>query len=536
MPITVIVFHARDAPGSPGDTTMQCHLLAPTEWTANSLEEILGRTVEVGPRSTVEVTHLDTFDWRVFRAGAALSLETEGSRRTLQWIPEALASSIVIPVARDVRLVGDLPDGLLKSTLEPVVGIRALLPMGAHHVARWSLRVVDARGDALTRFVLERSTALDGSNTPAGEPITVVRVIDQPGHETAFAEVVEKLRSAGACEVSADQELAAAAAALGRSPGDYSSKLTFSLEPDQRADEALRAILDHLLATLRANVDGVLADLDTEFLHDLRVAMRRARSALAQLKGVLEENATAALKDELEWLGSVTNPCRDLDVCLLEIDEFRLHLGKAAGDLDPLQRMLERDRRRALGMVRRALRSARFSRLIDNWEDLASSPPESGKELPNAARPIVDVASERISKAYRRMVKRGSKLGDEPPPEALHRMRIDGKKLRYLLEFFVSLYEPRTVTQLVKELKKLQDILGGFNDVTVQQARLVEVARELMASGEARAGNLLAMERFAAAMTQRQEEVYQGFAAAFTEFASRRSRRRYDSLFLGGES
>jgi CHAD domain-containing protein len=304
-----------------------------------------------------------------------------------------------------------------------------------------------------------------------------------------------------------------------------------ALDREQRAEEAARRILGHLLAALCTRVDGVLADADTEYLHDLRVAARRTRSALAQLKGVLDGDEANAVGNELKWLGSVTSPCRDIDVFLLEMDAFRGQLGTAAGDLAPLRRMLVRDRRKALGRVRRALSSARFARLIDTWDRLVSTAPEPGPERPNATRPIVDVAGERILKAYRRMVNRGTCVSDDAPPEMLHRLRIDGKKLRYLLEFFASLYEPGTVNRLVKQLKQLQDILGGFNDMTVQQARLVEFARELAGSGEAGPETLVAMGRLGAAMARRQDELYQRFAGAFASFASPRSRRRYESLF-----
>jgi CHAD domain-containing protein len=133
------------------------------------------------------------------------------------------------------------------------------------------------------------------------------------------------------------------------------------------------------------------------------------------------------------------------------------------------------------------------------------------------------------------MVARGSNLSDGPSPEILHRIRIDGKKLRYLLEFFASLHDPKTITTLVRELKQLQDILGGFNDMTVQQARLVAFAEELMASEETRAETLLAMGRLEAAMGRRQDELYRGFAKAFAAFASPNSQQRYESLFPGVE-
>jgi len=129
------------------------------------------------------------------------------------------------------------------------------------------------------------------------------------------------------------------------------------------------------------------------------------------------------------------------------------------------------------------------------------------------------------------MIKRGSKMGDEPTPEELHRLRIDGKKRRYLLEFFASLYDAKAIGRLVKELKQLQDILGGFNDMTVQQARLLEFAEELMASGEAGAETLLVMGRLAGAMARRQDDSYHGFSNAFAGFASPRSQQRYRRLF-----
>jgi CHAD domain-containing protein len=509
----------------------QIRFLAPTEWTANSLEEILGRNLEVGQRSTLEVAHLDTFDWRIFRAGAALTLETEGSRRTLHWHPDDSAACHVLPVEGELRGAADLPDGFLKSTLEPILDIRALMSVGARQVARRHMRIVDEGGNTVLHLDLERSTVVDRSGTPMGEPTTSVRAIAGTGHESVYEEVVEQLRSAGASVAPTDHELARAAAAIGRAPGDYNSKINIALEPDESTRKALRAIFAQLLATLRANVEGVLADTDTEFLHDLRVATRRARAALSETQGVLDRDATAALRKELKWLGQVTNPCRDLDVYLLELDDFRKQLGSAASDLDPLQRMLERDRRDALRGVQRALRSARFSRLVDEWHDLVSSTPESAQEPPDSARSVHEVAGKRISEAYRKIVERGVKLGDDPPPEMLHRLRIDGKKLRYLLEFFASVYDAKIIGRLVKELKQLQDILGGYNDMTVQQARLFEFANELMASSDAKAETLLAMGRLAAAMTQRQEELYRGFADAFAAFASPRSRRRYESLF-----
>ncbi len=117
------------------------------------------------------------------------------------------------------------------------------------------------------------------------------------------------------------------------------------------------------------------------------------------------------------------------------------------------------------------------------------------------------------------MVKRGVQLSDPPPAEDLHRLRIDAKKLRYLLEFFGGLWPKKATSRLVKELKQFQDILGGSNDMAVQQRHLAAFAETLMAEGSTRAGTVFAMGRLADTMAERQETYAEAFAERFELFA-----------------
>jgi CHAD domain-containing protein len=310
----------------------------------------------------------------------------------------------------------------------------------------------------------------------------------------------------------------------------------YRLTPNQRCDEALRSILLQLLATLRANVDGVINDLDVEFLHDLRVAGRRTRSALAQIRGVLPQNSVDSFNTEFKWLGSVTGPCRDLDVFLLEMDSYRQRLGASSSHLEPLQRLIEQSRQEAYHQVRVGLQSRRFHRLVETWQDFLTAPSTADPSPRNADLPVAELAGNRILKAYRRTVKRGLKLGQCPPSEAMHRIRIDAKKLRYLLEFFASLYPKNEIDGLVKELKRFQDILGGFNDMQVQGARLAEFAQRLSEEGDTPAETRPALDRLAAEMGRRQEAYRHAFSSRFTGFADRSSRTRYEELFGAGTS
>jgi len=251
-------------------------------------------------------------------------------------------------------------------------------------------------------------------------------------------------------------------------------KRPYDLTASDPADESVRRILRHLCAPLQSNIDGVFEDADIEFLHDLRVSVRRTRTALSQTKGVLPSSAMDSFPPEFKWLGTVTGPCRDLDVFLLAMESFRLRLGIDDGALGPLRNFLREKRRLEHGLVRAALQSERFQRLVEDWGRFLETCAEEEIRPPLASTPIIEVAGPRILKAYRRMRKRGVGIDVDPPAALLHRLRIDGKRLRYLLEFFSDLFPRPTVTRFIRELKQLQDILGDFNDTGVQLALIRE--------------------------------------------------------------
>ena len=117
----------------------------------------------------------------------------------------------------------------------------------------------------------------------------------------------------------------------------------FGMHADQAADLAVAdALLGHL-TTMEATVDGITADLDTEFLHDFRVAVRRTRSVLKLLGDVLPDGVAARMAVEFRWLGDATTPTRDLDVYLLGFDELAASVSRPH-DLQPFADHLRRRR------------------------------------------------------------------------------------------------------------------------------------------------------------------------------------------------
>jgi CHAD domain-containing protein len=305
---------------------------------------------------------------------------------------------------------------------------------------------------------------------------------------------------------------------------------SYDLAPDDRADASVLAIVRHLFSAILANVDGVVADAGVEFVHDLRVADRRTRTALSQLKGVLPASVVDLLSPEFKWLGDVTGPCRDLDVFLLALNSERLRSEMADGVLSPLGNFLREKRRREHSLVCAALQSERFQRLVENWNRFLETGAEKETRPPLSSSPIFEVAGRRILEAFRRMSKRGTGIDIDPPAALLHRLRIDGKKLRYLLEFFSDLYPETTIERFLSELKQLQDILGGFNDTQVQLALIEEFKDQGTASAEA----LAATDRLAETITERQRGLRAEFAERFVLFTSGESRNLYQRTFKAG--
>jgi len=301
----------------------------------------------------------------------------------------------------------------------------------------------------------------------------------------------------------------------------------YDLTPDDRADESVRTILYRLFGELRSNVAGVLENEDVEFLHDFRVANRRTRSALSQARDVLPSPVIDTFPPEFKWLGTVTGPRRDLDVFLRAMAGHQHRPGTDGSALASLGNFLREKRRLEHDLVRTALQSERYQSLVEEWGRFLETGAESGTGPPLASSPIIELAGPRILRAYRRMWKRGAGIGIKPPATLLHRLRIDGKKLRYLLEFFTELYSAATISRFIGELKKLQDILGDFNDTGVQLALIGEFKDQDIASPEAFAASSLLAEM----ITQRQCELRVEFAEHFENFASEDNRKLYKKTF-----
>jgi CHAD domain-containing protein len=476
----------------------------------------------------------DSFDWRLRGEGLSLVLVRVGNQR--RWELRS-ADGAVLSVSSAGGLparLEDLPSGPLVESLAEALPPRALLARAAveARVRRW--RLLDAEGKTVVRLVEEDGVAArpeDGRGAvrhglPRRVLLQPLKGYDDVGDRVAF-ELESRL---GATRVAACP-CAAAYRATGVVPGSYSSKIRVPLIPALTAAEAAHRIFLHLLDTLEANVAGTRADLDPEFLHDLRVAVRRTRSALSQIKRVLPDERVAPFREGFNWLGQVTGPKRDLDVFLLQFPDYREGVpGDLRADLEPFRQFLLEELAREGAALARRLASPHFHALVRDWRAFLEAPPELDA-APNAARPVKDVADARIWRLFRRIVAAGREMGEAPAPEQLHELRKDCKKLRYLMEFFASLYPAEALDPMVRALKGLLDILGEHQDLAVQAQHLEGFAERMAAQGRAPARTLLALGALVGRLMERRDEVRAEYAAAFAALAGAENRAAYRALF-----
>jgi CHAD domain-containing protein len=474
--------------------------------------------------------YFDTFEWQLHKKGLVL-VQTDGKLNveTLDGEIKAQAAAVQPP-----RFGDDLPEGSLKDLVAPLTGIRALLEQANVAVATRRFRLLNDDEKTVARLAV-REFDFD---PVAGTEQSILEVVLLPvrGYRKPLKAATATLQETGLTPADSEPLYPGLLERFGRRPGAYSAKPNYGLTPDMRADAAVKIILHALYGVMRANEAGIQADWDTEFLHDYRTAVRRTRSALSQIKGVFPAETQKYYHEGFRKLGQLTNELRDMDVYLLSRQDYRAMLpADLQPDIDPMFDFLEAKRRRALDRVVAGLQTDEYKQFIHEWAAfLVAAVPEE-PSLAKAAQPISQVAGRRLLKRYRKLIDEGNKILETRDDKLMHALRIDGKKLRYLLEFFADILPPAESKALIKQLKRLQDNLGEFNDLTVQQAYLLHIAEELPLDKPVIRHTLVAIGILIEKLAQRQEEVRAEFAEIFAGFASPANQRVFARLLAATE-
>ena len=463
-------------------------------------------------------TVLDTFDDRVRRAGGCLTRSGANGATIMAWQPRG-GGRVTVRPRQPVSFAWDLPDGPLQRALAPVIGVRRLLAQAEAEKQGSLLEILDDEGKTVARLRIESGRARLPMSSSAWHPLpTTLTLIGLRGYEEAFARIVPVIESRPGvepCPAGATHAILRRVGVPER--GDISTPRV-DLAPTVRADVGARQIHRALLAILVVNEPGVRASLDTEFLHDFRVAVRRTRALLGQIKQVFLPEIAQHFSTEFSWIGRLTGPPRDLDVLVLALRER--HMAFAADDMELLLAFLDKVQQHEHASLVRALDSERYRRLLSEWHSFLDRPGLSTREAPSAGLPLADLVSRRAWRLSRRIASSAATVDDQTPAERLHEVRIDAKKLRYLVDATSQFFDPADMQCILAALKQVQRVLGDFNDAHVQEKRLIECGRAFGAAGGP-PGALMTLGRLA---EQRHERGRRLHAQAVEKLAGFRSR------------
>ncbi|WP_316860382.1 CHAD domain-containing protein [uncultured Cohaesibacter sp.] len=418
--------------------------------------------------------------------------------------------------------VHEMPQGPTRTALEELSASQMLLHLTRFRQASRHVALLDEAGQIALGL---RLIDVEGNDGGRGFIVSICEGDITDDRCVAFFNMLAELGSTH-CGMGAFYRTTKASSEFAANP-------EIKLTDENSAYEVALELMRRNLALARGHERGVIEDIDTESLHDYRIALRKIRSVLSLFKGVLGEDDVQMLKKRFSALMARTGGLRDLDVFLLERHMVRDLVPEAFRD--GLDEMFERvGNRREAEAVRLSdyLCSVGYLDEIKDLDRLLSGQPLLAKGK-NADLPARSFICSQIWKRYKALCKLGFETGLNEADEKLHALRIQCKKLRYLMVFVASGFPKSDYHHLVKPVKRLLDALGRFNDCAVQISYLEQFIKTLEAedgSGrrkEMQASIIVLID----ALQMRKERRRAKIAKRFRQFKHGEAQKEYRKAF-----
>jgi inorganic triphosphatase YgiF len=424
------------------------------------------------PTKKLVSVYYDTADWDLLRRKIALRVRRSGRSlpvMTLKWRPDAESLFSRGEIEHTLRSAApdlSLFDGEAGDNLRALVGEKPL-------VAKYETRVNRATR-LLKAGAAKVEAAFDEGEIVAGETRLALRELElelKSGPEADFYAFAARLAHTLPLRLDAVSKAERAShLALKTQPTPVKAKIA-ALPGDLNLDAAIAEIIlatrDHFLS----NWASLRESDDPESIHQMRVALRRLRAALAMFKRAVPCPEFEAFRERAKTLATAFGAPRDCDV-LRELVENGPSDKFPNGAFAPLYAALE---------LRRAEAYARARGLIESPEptlfalDLGGFVARRGwrntltaENLGGLTESVGVLATEALDRLHKRALKRGHKL-TSLPDEQRHECRIALKNLRYAAEFFAGPYDEDAASDFIRATSHLQNLLGAHNDVATAE-------------------------------------------------------------------
>lgn len=417
-------------------------------------------------------TYFDTSDRALEHSGISLRVRVADEQR-IQTVKADRRDSVVADRAEwEWPIKQDRPD------LGPVGQILAdrglpkhldLAPVFTTEVDR-TTRVLQLRGGTVVETAYDEGLIIAGNSH---QPIRELELELRGGEAAPLYRLACELHAAAPLMLETESKGGRGyRLAAGVKPEARKSKNAL-VEPGASGAEAFRQIVSAGLGHLLANQAATLAG-DAEGVHQMRIAIRRLRAALALFQPLLEPHAAALFQEELRRVGRVFGAARDWDVFCLQILPDVLQTEPDSGWRDLLQQPAMGVRAAAHAELCWEIRGPAFTRLVLGlaaWAEEIRLPGTSEPWLP-----IADLCPALLDRLATKVARRGHKIGQRSETE-LHALRKSLKKLRYGIDFLRPVFRPAPLKAYLHDCKKLQQTLGDINDTVTATALAESLAR-----------------------------------------------------------
>lgn len=422
----------------------------------------LERELSAGGRSAtvrLRAVYFDTADRRLARAGLALRLRVEGRRRVQALKGRGPAGDVLGRFEHEVLLPHESPmvvDPTRHAGTSAGTRLAELLADGAplqevfRTDVRRRMRRLRSRGGTV-------ELALDRGEIVAGErrlPLAEFEIELLQGDPRAVLDVARRWSARHGLwpdlRTKAERGERLAAGDAGSPPRKAEAP---TLDPDAGEPAAFAAIVGACTAHALANASQIASGaFEPEHVHQLRVGLRRLRSAFRLFEGFAPEGLDERAAALFRRLGAA----RDRDVLEASVLPALRAAGAPLAELPPAAPSAESPE---------AVLRERASAAL--WLDLLalSRAPTAGAAESNAV-PLRESYAARLAREHRR-VRRDARRFDELDDAARHALRKRAKRLRYAVEFGASLYRAKAVDRYLAALRPVQDALGLLNDLQV---------------------------------------------------------------------
>jgi CHAD domain-containing protein len=358
-----------------------------------------------------------------------------------------------------------------------------------------------------------------------------IEVEGAPGDKEALARWAAKLRRRLRLKPARKSKFERGLLAIGLRLPDPADAPALRLRAGDTVRRAAARTSSRYFRRMQWYLPGTRLGLDPEYLHQMRVCVRRLRAVLRLFRSALPPAATSALAGELRWLGHSLGAVRDLDVLLRRCDaETRASSGAACRAADACRHEMSRRRDKAYAALRRDLAGARFRALAKMCRSYVA---RLRCPVVGGGGKVAELGARAMRSELRKILRDGRTITAETPAPVLHRLRIRCKRLRYACDLLSEIHG-KPVARMSRRIGKLQEVLGAYQDAVSAQVLLARAAEEAPDT-PARADIVAGLERCAAGWHREQAIRRTAFPEAWARFDRKKARQAFLKALRGGK-